>query len=238
MRLLVVHDDVALDSAWPERWHNFGLIGRSRAYRISGSSRPGQYSTASDGRYVRTNSEASVCPLSRTGIRDMAKNRRRAELGFRYVAFVSKHLAVMSKQQRGARHNSSRKGILWRSTVATAGKVIAVIDDDEAVLEALERLLSSLGFQTELYGSAEAFVAAAMRSEAACLIVDIQLGDITGIELGRHLSAIGLTFPIIFMTGSNDGTAYNQAIEFGCVAYLKKPFPAEQLKAAIIEAIG
>jgi FixJ family two-component response regulator len=122
--------------------------------------------------------------------------------------------------------------------VATIGKVIAVIDDDEALLEALGRLLSSLGFQTELYGSAEAFIAAATRSEAACLIVDIQLGDITGVELGRHLSAIGFTFPIIFMTGSDDRMARNQAIEFGCVAYLKKPFPVEQLEAAITEAIG
>lgn len=122
--------------------------------------------------------------------------------------------------------------------MATAGNVIAVIDDDEVLLEALKRLLSSLGFQTELYGSAEAFIAAAIRSKAACLIVDIQLGDITGVELARHLSAIGLKFPIIFMTATDDGMARKQAMEFGCIAYLQKPFSAERLKAAITEAIG
>jgi FixJ family two-component response regulator len=118
------------------------------------------------------------------------------------------------------------------------GKVIAVIDDDETILHAMGYLLSALGFQTELYGSAEAFIAAATRSAAACLLVDIQLGDLTGIELTRHLSAMGFTFPIIFMTGSDDRLFRKQAIEIGCVAYLSKPIPPERLKAAIAEAIG
>ena len=122
--------------------------------------------------------------------------------------------------------------------MAAAGKVVAIIDDDEVMREALRQLLRVLGFQTELYGSAEAFIVAAMKSEAACLLVDIQLGDITGVELARHLSGVGLTFPIIFMTGSDDWMVRKQAMELGCVAYLKKPFPAEELKAAIAEAIG
>ena len=78
------------------------------------------------------------------------------------------------------------------------GKVVAVIDDDETILRAMGYLLSSLGFQTELYGSAEAFIAAATRSEAACLVVDMQLGDLAGIELARHLSAMGFTYPHYF----------------------------------------
>ena len=93
-------------------------------------------------------------------------------------------------------------------------------------------------FKPKLYGSAEAFIAAATRSAAACLLVDIQLGDLTGIELTRHLSAMGFTFPIIFMTGSDDRLFRKQAIEIGCVAYLSKPIPPERLKAAIAEAIG
>ncbi len=118
------------------------------------------------------------------------------------------------------------------------GKVVAVIDDDETILQAMEGFLSSLGFQTELYGSAEAFISAATRSEAACLVVDMQLGDLTGIELARHLSAMGFTYPIIFMTGSDDRLFRKQAIEFGCVAYLNKPAAPDQLRAAIAEAIG
>ena len=118
------------------------------------------------------------------------------------------------------------------------GKVIAVIDDDETILQSMEYFLSALGFQTELYGSAEAFIAAATSSAATCLLVDIQLDGLTGIELARHLPAMGFTFPIIFMTGSDDRLFRKQAIEIGCVAYLDKPIPPERLKAAIAEAIG
>ena len=120
----------------------------------------------------------------------------------------------------------------------TAKKVVAVIDDDEMILEVLGRLLSALGYQTELYGSAEAFIDSATRSNAACLDVDVQLGDISGVELVRHLSAMGFTFPVIFMTGSTDALCRKQAVEFGCIAYLQKPFQPNELEAAIIEAIG
>lgn len=122
--------------------------------------------------------------------------------------------------------------------MSTARKTVAVIDDDEALLEALDGLLSPLGYRTELYGSAEAFIKAAMRSKAACLVVDLQLGDISGVELGRHLSAMGFTFPVIFMTGSADALLRKQAMDFGCIAYLQKPFRANELAAAITEAIG
>ena len=122
--------------------------------------------------------------------------------------------------------------------MSAAKKIIAVIDDDEIMLEAIEALLNALGYQTELYESAEAFIEAAMRSKAACLVVDIQLGDITGVELGRQLSAMGFTFPVIFMTGSDDTLVRKQAMELGCIAYLQKPFPANELEVAITEAIG
>jgi FixJ family two-component response regulator len=122
--------------------------------------------------------------------------------------------------------------------VAATGKVIAVIDDDEFMLEALDQLLCTLGFKTELYGSAEAFVAAAMDSRAACLLSDIHLGDCTGLELARQLSAMGLTFPVIFMTGSDDCRIRKQAAELGCIAFLTKPFPHEQLQTALADAVG
>ena len=122
--------------------------------------------------------------------------------------------------------------------MAAAGKVIAVIDDDEVMLEVLGQLLPLLGFKTELYGSAGAFVDAAMNSEASCLLSDIHLGETTGIELARQLTAMGLTFPVIFMTGSDDCRVRKQALELGCIAYLKKPFPPGQLEAALADAVG
>jgi len=117
-------------------------------------------------------------------------------------------------------------------------RVVGVIDDDNAVLEALHDLLSARGYQTELYASAEQFVATALNSKAACLVVDVQLGDFSGIELCRHLHATGLTFPVIFVTGSRDPAVQQQAMDFGCVAYLHKPFAADQLIKAITRAIG
>jgi len=117
-------------------------------------------------------------------------------------------------------------------------KVIAIIDDDRAVRDGMADLVAALGYRTEVYSSAEEFIEAAMKSEASCLLVDIQLGDITGVELARQLLVMGLTFPVIFMTGSQDAMFQKQATEIGCVAYLLKPFPANQLVKAITEAIG
>src|SRR5262249_38657253 len=98
-------------------------------------------------------------------------------------------------------------------------------------------LLSSRGYRPASFASAEEFLGAAATSEAACLVVDIQLGGISGVELGRQLSTRGFTFPIIFMTGSRDEMHRRQAIDFGCVAFLLKPFPADQLIDAITSAI-
>ena len=120
--------------------------------------------------------------------------------------------------------------------MATSRNVVAIVDDDPGMCQALESMLCAFGYRTELYASAEEFLRAAKTTEAACLLVDIQLGDISGIELGRHLSATGFEFPIIFMTGSVEETHRRQAMDHGCVAYLQKPFPAKQLVEAILKA--
>jgi FixJ family two-component response regulator len=116
--------------------------------------------------------------------------------------------------------------------------IIAVIDDDLGMRDALESMLAGFGYCTELYASAEEFIRAAITTEASCLVVDVQLGDISGVELSRHLASIGLNFPVIFITGSLDETLRRQAIDLGGIAYLHKPFPADQLIDAITKAIG
>jgi FixJ family two-component response regulator len=116
--------------------------------------------------------------------------------------------------------------------------VIAVVDDDAGIRGALEGLLTSWGCSVELYGSAEEFIRASISSAAACLLVDIQLGDISGVELGRHLASSGFTFPIIFVTASQDELFRRQARDVGCIAYLLKPLQTRQLKEAIDLAIG
>jgi len=119
-----------------------------------------------------------------------------------------------------------------------ARRVVAIIDDDPIVRTAIAMLLSSAGYGTETYESAENFIMDVDRSEAACLVVDVHLGDISGIEMAHHLDALGYTFPIVFVTGSSEQTFQRQAMEMGCIAYLLKPITAERLLAAVLEGIG
>jgi FixJ family two-component response regulator len=116
--------------------------------------------------------------------------------------------------------------------------IIAVVDDDPGVREALETLLSAYGYDAETFNSAETFLARASTCRAVCLIVDIHLGDITGVELARQLAADGFKFPIIFMTGHRDALIERQAFAVGGVAFLYKPFPATTLIDAIKKAAG
>jgi FixJ family two-component response regulator len=116
--------------------------------------------------------------------------------------------------------------------------VIAVIDDDPDMRDAFETLVTAFGLYAEVYASGEGFLKAAAESEAACLIVDIGLGDLSGIELVRRLKRIGLGFPIIFVTGSDDDALRREAEELGFVAFLRKPFPTAKLMQAINQVVG
>jgi FixJ family two-component response regulator len=117
-------------------------------------------------------------------------------------------------------------------------KIVAVIDDDPGMRVATARLLSAFGYGTETFDSATAFLNAVVSSEATCLVVDIQLGDMTGVELARHLAAEGFKYPIIFMTALDDERIRSQAAAAGGVAYLNKPFPAQLLIEAVIKSMG
>jgi FixJ family two-component response regulator len=110
---------------------------------------------------------------------------------------------------------------------------IAVIDDHLGILSALGRLLSTLGYNTELYISTKEFLDAAMTSEAICLIIDIQLGGSSGFELAQHLSQAGFTVPIIFMTADIAESVEKRAREIGCIEFLKKPFSPHTLVDAL-----
>jgi FixJ family two-component response regulator len=126
-----------------------------------------------------------------------------------------------------------------RGTVFLAEQtVIAVIDDDLGILASVELVLSSCGYHTELFASAEEFISAAPTLEAACLVVDIQLGEISGVELIRALCLEGFAVPVIFITGSHDDLHRRQAMELGCAPFLLKPFSAKRLIETVRKAIG
>jgi FixJ family two-component response regulator len=113
-------------------------------------------------------------------------------------------------------------------------KIVTVIDDDPAMLKALVRLLRNKGLDVKTFVSAEAFLAAPCNT--ACLILDIHLGGMSGIELRRQLVASGSKLPTIFITAVDDDALREEATEVGCVAYLRKPCPASLLMDAIAKA--
>jgi FixJ family two-component response regulator len=115
----------------------------------------------------------------------------------------------------------------------TKRTVVAVIDDNISLLGAMGRLLSALGYGTELYASAEEFLDIAAATRARCLIVDIHLGKSCGIEFAKRLANAGFNIPVIFMSADIDESVKRRATEFGCVAFLAKPFSAEILIEAL-----
>jgi FixJ family two-component response regulator len=112
-------------------------------------------------------------------------------------------------------------------------KTIAIVDDDPSMLKGIERLLGAYGFATKAFASAEAFLSPDATVEFDCLLLDIHLGGMSGIELRRRLAASGSTTPVIFMTAFDDDATRTQAQKAGCVAYLHKPFVAKLLIGAI-----
>jgi len=113
--------------------------------------------------------------------------------------------------------------------VPNRSDVVAVIDDDAMMREALQALLSSLGYTVDLYESGEAFLERATACRAICLLIDVHLGSGSGIDLARQLVDAGLEFPIMFMTENSGETERQQVLEVGCVGYLQKPLAAKLL---------
>jgi len=122
--------------------------------------------------------------------------------------------------------------------MATPPQVIIVVDDDASMLKSLSRLLTAYGFVAQAFPSAEALLASGGACAATCLLLDIHLGGISGIELNRRLSAAGSKCPVIFMTAIDDNATRREAIEVGCIAYLRKPFAPDVLLEAIARAAG
>ena len=120
----------------------------------------------------------------------------------------------------------------------TQRKVVAVVDDDPSTLRGIERLLNAKGFDAETFHSAEAFLSGEAASRAICLVLDIDLGGMSGIDLRHRLAASGSKLPVIFITAVDDDATLREATEAGCIACLRKPFPAHSLISAIDKCAG
>lgn len=116
--------------------------------------------------------------------------------------------------------------------------LIAVVDDDPDMLESVGHLLNAYGFDTKLFSSAEACKKECGAIDAACLILDINLSGMSGVDFRRELLSSGISVPVIFMTGSDSEALMRSIAEVGCVACLPKPFAAPALMDAINKAVG
>ena len=115
--------------------------------------------------------------------------------------------------------------------------LISIVDDDDSLRNSLDNLIRSVGFQAQGFCSAEAFLNSNKAHDTACLILDMRLPGMNGLELQRQIVAANWRIPIIFITSHADGDAEARALEAGAVDYLYKPFREEQLLNAIDAAM-
>jgi FixJ family two-component response regulator len=111
--------------------------------------------------------------------------------------------------------------------------LISVIDDDESVLRTTTRLIESFGFRAAAFASADNFLSAGQLNDTSCLIVDVQMPGMNGLQLQRQLAAVDCRIPIIFITAYDDKETRQRAMQAGAIAFLGKPFSDEQLLQSI-----
>ena len=111
--------------------------------------------------------------------------------------------------------------------------LISIVDDDESVREALKSLIDSVGFRAELFRSGKEFLNSAHVSETACLIADVRMPGMSGLELQDRLNAAHFSVPIVFISAHEDEDARARGLRGGAVAFLQKPFSEDSLLGAI-----
>jgi FixJ family two-component response regulator len=117
------------------------------------------------------------------------------------------------------------------------GPVISIVDDDDALRNSIDDLFRSIGFRTEGFPSAEAFLSSNHACDTACLILDVRMPGMNSLDLQRQLVAANWRVPIIFITSHADDDARARALEAGALAFLYKPFREEELLNAIDAAL-
>jgi FixJ family two-component response regulator len=124
-----------------------------------------------------------------------------------------------------------------RAAAAAEEPVVFIIDDDRAVREALQSLLRSVGLRVELFDSAAGFMESALTDAPSCIVLDIRLPRLSGLDFQAELAKAGLDLPIIFITGHGDIQMSVQAMKAGAVDFLTKPFRDQDLLDAVTAAI-
>jgi FixJ family two-component response regulator len=115
---------------------------------------------------------------------------------------------------------------------------IAIVDDDESIRRAVDNLLQSLGFCVESFPSAETFLQSAHLADTSCLVLDLRMPGMQGLELLAHLTDAGQRIPTVILTAHGDDEARKRALQIGAIAFLRKPFRSDVLIGAVKSAMS
>ena len=118
-----------------------------------------------------------------------------------------------------------------------SAQLVVIVDDDRSVQSALKDLMESAGLSARCFGSAEEFLESDERNQTACLVTDIRMPGMSGLELQAKLKAEGSRIPIIFITAHDDAKMKTQAMKAGAVEFLSKPFDDEVLLEKVRAAL-
>jgi FixJ family two-component response regulator len=124
-----------------------------------------------------------------------------------------------------------------RGEFGATKSLISVIDDDESIRRTTTLLIESFGFRAAAFASAESFLKSGQLHDTSCLILDVRMPDINGLELQSKLAAEGYGIPVIFITAYDDKDSRGRAMRAGAIAFLDKPFSDEQLLQTVHSAL-
>ena len=121
--------------------------------------------------------------------------------------------------------------------MSNSDSIVYVVDDDASVRDSISSLLRSVGLHAEAFGSTEEFLSASRREIPSCLVLDVRLPRMTGLELQGELGRAGIGIPIVFVTGHGDIPMVSRAMKAGAVEFLTKPFQKQELLTAIHQGL-
>jgi FixJ family two-component response regulator len=134
-----------------------------------------------------------------------------------------------------ARSKSNGGGGGERATEQTP--LIAIVDDDASVRQSTDRLIRSFGYRTQVFGSGQEFLSSGAPGRAACLVLDVRMPGMDGLDVQRSLAERGARVPIVFVTGQASDEEERCARSAGAVEFLRKPVPQASLRQAIESAV-
>jgi FixJ family two-component response regulator len=122
--------------------------------------------------------------------------------------------------------------------ISSKTPVVSIVDDDESVRDALKGFIQSIGFKAEIFPSAEDFLVSHILDRTTCMIVDVHMPVMTGLELQRRLASSRCRIPMIFITAHDNPAVGFQALKTGAIDFPRKPFNEDGLLNAIHAALG